>query len=85
MSAVSSALPNTGHTLRGAPGETNSRRNSPCLDKASDDQNVRKRFLDLILEIRDKASRGQQPLIALLKSETARWTQIIKGANLKGQ
>jgi len=46
-----------------------------ALDKALDDQNVRKRFFDLIFEIPDKASRGQQPLAALVKSEIARWTQ----------
>ena len=54
-----------------------------ALDKALDDQNVRKRFLDLILEIPDKASRGQQPLAALVKSDIDRWTQIFKAANFK--
>ena len=56
-----------------------------ALDKALDDQNVRKRFFDLIWEIPDKASRGQQPLAALVKSDIARWTQIIKAANLKAE
>ena len=50
-----------------------------ALDKALDDQNVRRQFLDLINEIPDKASRGQQPLAGLVKSEVARWTRIIKG------
>jgi tripartite-type tricarboxylate transporter receptor subunit TctC len=56
-----------------------------ALDKALDDQNVRKRFSDLTFEIPDKASRGQQPLAALVKSEIARWTQIIKAANIKAE
>jgi tripartite-type tricarboxylate transporter receptor subunit TctC len=54
-----------------------------ALDKALDDQNVRKRFLDIIFEIPDKASRGQKPLAALVKSDIARWTPIIKAANIK--
>jgi tripartite-type tricarboxylate transporter receptor subunit TctC len=54
-----------------------------ALDKALDDQNVRKRFFDLILEIPDKAIRGRQPLAALVKSDIARWTHIIKAANIK--
>lgn len=54
-----------------------------ALDKALDDHNVRKRFFDLIYEIPDKANRGQQPLAALVKSDIARWTQIIKAANIK--
>jgi tripartite-type tricarboxylate transporter receptor subunit TctC len=54
-----------------------------ALDKALDDQNVHKRFFDLIYEIPDKASRGQQPLATLVKREMARWTQIIKAANIK--
>jgi tripartite-type tricarboxylate transporter receptor subunit TctC len=43
-----------------------------ALDKALDDQNVRKRFFDVILAIPDKASRGQQPLAALVKRDIAR-------------
>jgi tripartite-type tricarboxylate transporter receptor subunit TctC len=54
-----------------------------ALDKALDNQNVRKRFFDLIWEIPDKASRGQQPLAALVKRDIDRWTQIIKAANIK--
>jgi tripartite-type tricarboxylate transporter receptor subunit TctC len=54
-----------------------------ALDKALDDDNSRKRLLDLGYEIPDKASRGQQPLAALVKSEIARWTPIIKAANIK--
>ena len=54
-----------------------------ALDTALEDQNLRKRFSELILEIPDKASHGQQPLAALVKSEIARWTPIIKAANVK--
>jgi tripartite-type tricarboxylate transporter receptor subunit TctC len=56
-----------------------------ALDKALDDDNSRKRLLDLGNEIPDKANRGQQELAALVKSEIARWTPIIKAANVKAQ
>jgi tripartite-type tricarboxylate transporter receptor subunit TctC len=56
-----------------------------ALDKALDDTNVRTRLLDLGCDIPDKTMRGQQPLAALVKSEIARWTPIIKAANVKGQ
>ena len=55
------------------------------LDKALDDDNLRKRLLDLGFEIPDKSSRGQQPLAALVKSEIARWTPIIKAANIRAE
>ena len=55
-----------------------------ALDKALDDQNVRKRFFDLTSEIPDKASRGQQPLAALVKSDIARWTQIYQRLGAPG-
>jgi tripartite-type tricarboxylate transporter receptor subunit TctC len=62
----------------------------PILDKltnalngALDDQGVRKRLLDIGSDIPGKAKRGQQPLAALVKSEIARWTPIIKAANIK--
>jgi tripartite-type tricarboxylate transporter receptor subunit TctC len=56
-----------------------------ALDKALDDDNSRKRLLDLGFEIPDKASRGQQPLAALVKSEIVRWTAIIKAANVSAE
>jgi tripartite-type tricarboxylate transporter receptor subunit TctC len=56
-----------------------------ALDKALDDNNSRKRLLDLGSEIPDRASRGQLPLASLVKSEIARWTPIIKAANVKGE
>jgi tripartite-type tricarboxylate transporter receptor subunit TctC len=51
-----------------------------ALDKALDDDSVRKRLFDIGGEIPAKAKRGQQPLAALVKSEIARWTPIIKAA-----
>ena len=56
-----------------------------ALDKALDDTNVRTRLLDLSCDIPDKTMRGQRPLAALVKSEIARWSPIIKAANVKGQ
>jgi tripartite-type tricarboxylate transporter receptor subunit TctC len=56
-----------------------------ALDKALDDQDVRKRLLELGFDIPGNAKRGQQPLAALVKNEIARWTPIIKAANIKGQ
>jgi len=54
-----------------------------ALDKTLDDDHSRKRLLDLGNEIPDKASRGPESLAALVKSEIARWTPIIKAANVK--
>ena len=53
------------------------------LDKALDDDNVRKRLVEIGGVIPDKVKRGQQPLAALVKSEMARWTPIIKAASIK--
>ena len=55
-----------------------------ALDKALDDHNVRKRLVDIGGDIPGKAKRGQQALAALVKSEIARWTPIIKAANVTG-
>ena len=55
-----------------------------ALDKALDDHNVRKRLVDIGGHIPAKAKRGQGALAALVKSEIARWTPIIKAANVKG-
>jgi tripartite-type tricarboxylate transporter receptor subunit TctC len=54
-----------------------------ALDKALDDENTRKRLGELAHEIPDKSRRGQDALRALVKSEIARWTPIIKAANVK--
>ena len=53
------------------------------LDKALDDDATRKRMLVLGCDIPDKAKRGPQPFLALVKSEIARWTPIIQAANVK--
>ena len=53
---------------------------SDALDKALDDELTRKRLLELGSVLPDKAGRGQQALAALVKSEIARWTPIIKAA-----
>jgi tripartite-type tricarboxylate transporter receptor subunit TctC len=54
------------------------------LDRSLDDHDVGKRLLELGGDIPGKAKRGQQPLAALVKSEIARWTPIIKATNIKG-
>jgi tripartite-type tricarboxylate transporter receptor subunit TctC len=54
-----------------------------ALDKALDDETVRKRLLDLGCDLPDKSRRGPEPLAALVKSEIARWTPIIKAASIK--
>jgi tripartite-type tricarboxylate transporter receptor subunit TctC len=51
-----------------------------ALDKALDDDTTRKRLLELGSVLPDPAGRGAQPLAALVKSEIARWTPIIKAA-----
>jgi tripartite-type tricarboxylate transporter receptor subunit TctC len=48
-----------------------------ALDRALDDDNVRRRLVDIGGTIPAKAKRGQRPLAALMKSEIARWTSII--------
>jgi tripartite-type tricarboxylate transporter receptor subunit TctC len=58
---------------------------SDALDRALDDENSRRRLIELGCDIPGKARRGQQPLAALVKSEIARWTPIIKAANIKGE
>jgi tripartite-type tricarboxylate transporter receptor subunit TctC len=54
-----------------------------ALDKALDDAETRKRLSVLGGDIPPKASRGPAPLHALVKSEIARWSPIIKAANVK--
>jgi tripartite-type tricarboxylate transporter receptor subunit TctC len=56
-----------------------------ALDKALDDESVRKRLLELGCDIPDHSKRGPQPLAALVKSEIARWTPIIKAASIKAE
>jgi tripartite-type tricarboxylate transporter receptor subunit TctC len=54
-----------------------------ALDKALDDDKVRKRLADLGCDIPGKERRGPEALATLVKSEIARWTPIIKAANVK--
>jgi tripartite-type tricarboxylate transporter receptor subunit TctC len=56
---------------------------SATLDAALDDVAVRPRLLDLGCDIPDKTQRGPAPLAQLVKSEIARWSPIIKAANVK--
>jgi tripartite-type tricarboxylate transporter receptor subunit TctC len=54
-----------------------------ALDKALDDPETRKRLGVLGGDIPPKASRGPAQLQELVKSEIARWSPIIKAANVK--
>jgi tripartite-type tricarboxylate transporter receptor subunit TctC len=56
-----------------------------ALDRALDDGDVRKRMSEIGNEVPDKGARGQDALRALLKREIARWTPIIKAANVKAE
>jgi putative tricarboxylic transport membrane protein len=51
-----------------------------ALDKALDDEQTRKRLLDLGSVLPYTSDRGQKALAALVKSEIARWTPVIKAA-----
>ena len=54
-----------------------------ALDRALDDDGVRKRMLAIGSDMPAKAVRGPQPLRALVRSEIARWTPIIQAAGVK--
>ena len=54
-----------------------------ALDKALDDPETRKRLGVLGGDIPDKANRGPAPFLALVKSEIARWSPIIKAAGVQ--
>ncbi len=56
---------------------------SDALDKALDDETVRKRLTDLGCDIPPKSKRGQGALAILVKSEIARWTPIMRAASNK--
>jgi tripartite-type tricarboxylate transporter receptor subunit TctC len=58
---------------------------SDALDKALDDENTRKRFLELGGDVPDKEMRGQQALAKIVKNDIARWAPIIKAANVKAE
>ena len=54
-----------------------------ALDKALDDPETRKRLDVLGGDIPEKAHRGPGPFLALVKSEIARWSPIIKASDVK--
>jgi tripartite-type tricarboxylate transporter receptor subunit TctC len=54
-----------------------------ALDKGLDDEAARKRLTDLGASIPDKNRRGPQPLAAIVKTEIARLTPILKAASAK--
>jgi len=54
-----------------------------ALNRALDDENVRRRLAEIGCDVPDKARRGPPPLAVLVKSEIARWAPIIKAANVK--
>ena len=56
-----------------------------ALDRALDDDNVRKRLIDLGCDVPAKPARGRAPLAALVKRDIALWTPIIRAANIKGE
>jgi tripartite-type tricarboxylate transporter receptor subunit TctC len=58
---------------------------SDALDKALDDENTRKRLLELGGDIPEKAMRGPQALAKIVKNDIARWMPIIKAANVKAE
>jgi tripartite-type tricarboxylate transporter receptor subunit TctC len=56
---------------------------SGALDKALDDENTRRRLLELGSVLPDKSGRGQQALARLVKNEMERWSKVIKAAGVQ--
>jgi tripartite-type tricarboxylate transporter receptor subunit TctC len=56
-----------------------------ALDLALDDDKTRKRLTDIGAEIPIKAQRGQDFLAALVKTDIARFTPVIKAAGISMQ
>jgi tripartite-type tricarboxylate transporter receptor subunit TctC len=56
---------------------------SAALDKALDDENTRKRLLELGSVLPEKSKRGPVALAALVKSEIERWSKVIKAAGVQ--
>ena len=67
---------------KGTPQDVIAKLNN-ALVVALDDENTRKRLLDLGGVIADKPGRSPQALNDLVVSEVARWTPVLKGANAK--
>lgn len=53
-----------------------------ALDKALDDENTKKRLLDLGSVLPDKTGRAPAALQKLVESEVARWTPVLKAAGV---
>ena len=68
---------------KGLPGEVNAKLVG-ALRKALADEGTRKRLLDLGAVIPDAAGQGPAPLQALVESEVARWTPVLKAAGVVG-
>src|SRR5712671_7822794 len=58
---------------------------SDALDKALDDDNTRKRLIELGGDIPDKEVRGPQALARMVKSDIDRWAPIINAASDRAQ
>jgi tripartite-type tricarboxylate transporter receptor subunit TctC len=58
---------------------------SNALDKALDDDNTRKRLIELGGDIPDKDMRGPQALARTVKSDIERWVPIIKAVNARAE
>jgi tripartite-type tricarboxylate transporter receptor subunit TctC len=56
-----------------------------ALDRALDDETTRTRMREIASDVADKTQRGQEALRALVTREIARWTPIIKAANVTAQ
>ena len=65
---------------KGTPPEVLAKLNAAAV-KALDDENVRKRLLDLGSVVPATAERTPASLAALVKSEIAKWTPVVKPAN----
>lgn len=63
---------------KGLPNDVAAKLND-ALVKALDDENTRKRLLNLGSVIPDKAARSPEALQKLVESEVARWTPVLKG------
>jgi tripartite-type tricarboxylate transporter receptor subunit TctC len=64
---------------KGTPAPVIARLNAAAV-KALDDEGVRKRLLELGSVIPTAADRTPQALAALVKSEIAKWTPVLKPA-----
>jgi len=55
---------------------------SGALQKALEDENTKKRLLDLGADLSDKAARTPEGLKKLVESEVARWNKVLKEAGV---